>query len=351
MTDIPRPLPEPKRGWKKLLFALFVFMLLPAALRSLLPIDETMMLFVPAMAACALVGWWAGGRMFSALLWIALTVFVARQDVAATSAYGSLVRGWALLLAGAFGVASIVRLDRPFFTKALASVATALVVGLLMTALGPARWSGSVDVVNAEFAQRNAEAMQSVSKTIELNPAQWQDLSSRIPSLADFPNSLQAMLDGTSRIGKLMFPALLALESLAALSLAWATYHRLSRTRIGAPLSPLREFRFNDQLVWGLIVGLVVLVLPNLADARSLGANLVLFFGALYAMRGLGVLAWFMAPGTFAMGLIAGAVLVWVPVVNVIAILGFMTLGVTALGLGVGDTWADWRSRARSTLS
>jgi hypothetical protein len=44
-------------------------------------------------------------------------------------------------------------------------------------------------------------------------------------------------------------------------------------------------------------------------------------------------------------------VLVLVPVVNVIAILGFMTLGVTALGLGVGDTWADWRSRARSTLS
>ena len=40
-----------------------------------------------------------------------------------------------------------------------------------------------------------------------------------------------------------------------------------------------------------------------------------------------------------------------VPVVNVVAILGFMTLGVTALGLGVGDTWADWRSRARSTLS
>jgi hypothetical protein len=352
MTDIPRPKPEPKRGWKKLLFALFVFVLIPASpLRSLLPVDETMMLFVPAMAACALVGWWAGGRMWSALFWIALTVFIARQDVAATREYASLVRGWSLLLAGAFGVAGITRLDRPVFTKSLASVAIALVVGLSMSLLGPTRWSGSVDVVDAEFARRNAEAMEAINKTIELNPTQWQDLSARVPSLADFPNSLAPLLDGTSRVGKLMFPALLALESLAALALAWATYHRLSRTRIGAPLAPLREFRFNDQFVWGLIVGLVVLVLPNLAGLRGFGANLVLFFGALYAMRGLGVLAWFMAPGTFAMGLIALAVLVWVPVVNVIAILGFMTLGVTAVGLGVGDTWADWRSRARSTLS
>ena len=148
-----------------------------------------------------------------------------------------------------------------------------------------------------------------------------------------------------------MFPALLALESLAALALVWATYHRLSRKRIGAPLAPLSEFRFNDQFVWGLIVGLVILVLPNLAGMRGLGANLVLFFGALYAVRGLGVLAWFMSPGTFATAIVAGAVLVFVPVVNVVAVLGFMTLGVTALGLGVGDTWADWRNRARSTLS
>jgi hypothetical protein len=116
-------------------------------------------------------------------------------------------------------------------------------------------------------------------------------------------------------------------------------------------LSPLREFRFNDQLVWGLIIGLIVLVVPGLAIGRGIGANLVLFFGALYAMRGLGVLAWFMSPATFAASLVAGSVLVLVPVVNVIAILGFMTLGVTALGLGVGDTWADWRNRPRSTLS
>src|SRR3712207_8406043 len=31
---------------------------------------------------------------------------------------------------------------------------------------------------------------------------------------------------------------------------------RVSRARIGPPLAPLREFRFNDQLVWGLVAGI-----------------------------------------------------------------------------------------------
>ena len=345
MTDIPRPQPEPKRGWRKLLLALFAFVLVPASpLRSLLPVDETMMLFVPAIAACALIGWWAGGRMFSAILWVGLTVIITRQDVAATGVFANMIRGWSLLLAGAFGVASIIGPNRPFFTRALTAVTVSLVIGLVMAMLGPGGFSGTADSISAEFSRRNSEAITAISKATE----QWPQLSQKVP---EFTTTAEQMLAGFSRVGQVMFPALLALESLAALALAWATYHRLSRQRIGAPLSPLRDFRFNDQLVWGLIIGLIILVVPGLAGVRSLGANLVLFFGALYAMRGLGVLAWFMSPGTFATAMVAGSVLVLVPVVNVIAILGFMTLGVTALGLGVGDTWADWRNRARSTLS
>jgi hypothetical protein len=127
---------------------------------------------------------------------------------------------------------------------------------------------------------------------------------------------------------------LLALESLAALALAWATYHRLGRTRLGAPLQPLREFRFNDQLVWGLIVGLTTILVPTLSTLRGFGQNLLVFFGTLYAVRGLGVLSWFMAPGTLA------------PVLQVFAALAFLFLAVAAIALGLGDTWADWRGRA-----
>lgn len=351
MTDAETlPTTEAKQGWRKLLLAMFLFVFAPNLphFGALLPVDETMLLFVPAMAACALVGWWAGGRMLSAVLWVGVAIVIGAQPQGGTE-FGTLLRGWSLILAGAFGVACLLGPTRAFFPKALASVCVALVVGLIMAQLGTAALSSNV--VLDEFGRRNADVVADVSKAITANAAQWDAWSSRVPALATFPDDLAVQLAAVSRVGMMMFPALLALESLAALALAWATYHRLSRRRVGAPLSPLREFRFNDQYVWGLIVGLVILLLPNLASLRGLGANLVLFFGALYAIRGLGVLAWFMAPGRFATVLVVGFVLVFVPVVSVVAILGFMTLGITALGLGVGDTWADWRSRPRSTLS
>jgi hypothetical protein len=353
MTDIPRPKPEPKRGWKRLILALFVFVLAPSIpqLRAVLPVDETMMLFVPAMAACALVGWWAGGRVLSALLWVGLAYFVAVQSGASTSVFANLLRGWTLLLAGAFGIACVFGSARPFFTRALAAVGVAFGLAAIISLLSPVTLTGASAAITDEFARRNTEFVEFLNRTISSNETEWHSLTEKLPSFALVPEQAGPQLDAVSRIGHLLFPALLALESLVALTLAWAAYHRLSRQRIGAPLAPLREFRFNDQFVWGLIIGLIILVVPALASMRGVGANLVLFFGALYAMRGLGVLAWFMSPGTFATALVVGSVLVLVPVVNVVAILGFMTLGVTALGLGVGDTWADWRNRARSTLS
>jgi hypothetical protein len=160
-----------------------------------------------------------------------------------------------------------------------------------------------------------------------------------------FGDAIESGAQGAATV----FPALLGLESLLVLALAWALFHRLSRVRIGAPLAPLREFRFNDQFVWGLIVGLVIFLLPSLAGMRGLGSNLVLFFGALYAIRGFGVLSWFLAPGALVAALVVGFAMLWWPVLSPVAVLGFMLLALAAFGLGLGDTWADWRSRARPT--
>jgi hypothetical protein len=114
----------------------------------------------------------------------------------------------------------------------------------------------------------------------------------------------------------------------------------VSRTRIGPALAPLREFRFNDQLVWGLIVGITALLLPTLEGVRGPGLNLLVFFGALYALRGLGVLAWFLTPRRPVTGVLVGLALV----------LLLRDGAAFALGLvGVGDTWLDWRGRARGT--
>jgi hypothetical protein len=68
----------------------------------------------------------------------------------------------------------------------------------------------------------------------------------------------------------------------------------------------------------------------------------LLFFGVLFALRGLGVLVWFLAPGrVMTVVLVVFSVVFW-PVVMIVS-----------AGLGLGDTWFDWRraSRQRSQRS
>lgn len=356
MTDaVPSPTtvgtPVGERGWRKLILALLAFLLVPVIpqFRALLPVDNTMVLLIPALAACALVGWWTGGRLLLAIAWVALAVYVVTAGPQTGGSYETLVRGWALLLAGAFGVVCLFGRTRPFFQRALIATAGALVMALVASAMGPVRLTGARGAISAELAQRNAQTMAAITTMIDQNPSTWQDLTSKVPQFAEAPARTEEVLQGLSRSGLAAFPALLALQSLAALALAWATYHRLSRARIGSPLGLLKDFRFNDQLVWGLIVGLVIIVLPTLAALRGMGRNLIVFFGALYALRGLGVIAWFLAPGALSASVAIGLAMLLVPIVNAIVLLAFMALSVTALGLGLGDTWADWRRRARPT--
>ena len=89
-------------------------------------------------------------------------------------------------------------------------------------------------------------------------------------------------------------------------------------------------------------------VVTDEVEALDLGlrtcreGDLLLVFGALYAMRGAGVLAWFLRPGRSLLGLVVG-----------VALLLLLRDGAAiALGLvGLGDTWADWRRRIRPAVS
>jgi hypothetical protein len=92
-----------------------------------------------------------------------------------------------------------------------------------------------------------------------------------------------------------------------------------------------------------------MMFVPALDVLNGAGRNLLVFFGALYAIRGFGVLSWFMRPGALAVVLMVGFAMLWLPVLTPVAVLGFMLLALAAFGLGLGDTWADWRRRARST--
>lgn len=345
---IERPVGPGERGWKKLLLALAAFVIVPVIpwVRAILPVEQTIYLLVPALAACFLVGWWAGGRALFALAWVALAAWLMWQPATAhPDAFHNLERGWSLLLAGAFGLACLFGERRPLFGRALAALCIALFLALAMSAMGPVPVSQARQTIDAEFASRNQETMSVINQLMAQHP-EW---TSQFSWLASMPADTEKLLQRFSRIGLMIFPSLLALESLIALALAWAVYHRLSRARIGAPMRPLREFRFNDQLVWGLIVGLTTVFLPTLQSFRGVGRNLLVFFCALYAMRGLAVLAWFMAPAALTTVLTVGFAMLWVPIIGIFVALGYLALFIAAFGLGLGDTWADWRRRTRST--
>jgi hypothetical protein len=345
MQDAVSPAPS-EHGWGKLLLALAAFLFIPVMplLRVLLPVEETLLLLLPALAACCLVGWWAGGRFVLAFVWVGLAAWALAQPAIPGSFY-NLVRGWSLLLAGAFGLICLFGSQRPFFSRALSTLSLAMVIVLVMSARGPLTPSRATDAVTVEFARRNAESMAMLRAFLKDHP----DVVQVMPQVGSLPEAFQQQLPQVAQTGVGLFPSLLLLESLVALALAWATFHRLSRTRLGAPLGPLKDFRFNDQLVWGLIAGLAIVFVPALDFLGGTGRNLLVFFGALYAIRGFGVLSWFLAPGALAAALFVGFAMLWWPVLNAVAVLGFVFLALAAFGLGLGDTWADWRRRARPT--
>ena len=323
-------------GWRGPILALLALTILPITpLRVVTPIEQSIMLLVPALAACALVAWWSGGRAGLALVWVALAAWTLSRPVGGDSAhFDVLARGWSLLVAACFGLVCCLGRARTFFVRALTAVTISLAIALAVVAA--TRTADVRDVVLTELTGRSREATTAFQAALSTNP-RWSDLTARDPAAADAATTILDLIEAGAIRGAQVFPALLGLESLVILALAWALFHRLSRVRIGAPLAPLREFRFNDQLVWGVLLAITILLLPTLAMVRAAGWNLLLFFGGLYAVRGFGVLAWFLAPGRFALPLI------------VLLLFMFPPLGALAFGLGLGDTWLDWRNRARPT--
>jgi len=323
-----------ERGWWGLLSALATFLLVPATplVRTVVPIEQTWVLLLPALAVCTLVGWRAGGRFTLAALWTALALWVLAHPMTnapGAAGYDRVARGWALLLAGAFGAVFVLGSTRRFFSIALSAVGLALVASLVLSLRdgGTGRLRG---MLLRELTARDAASLARLD-SLPGTP-EGREYLLRKPEAAETLQEATRMYRELPARVVTLAPAVLALESLAALALAWALFHRMSRVRIGPPLGSLKQFRFNDQLIWGVIVGIVVLVLPALEQLRAVGVNLVVFFGALYALRGAGVLSYFLSPGwVTALALAFLAPLLW----------PLYALG--AFGLGLGDTWLDWR--------
>jgi hypothetical protein len=339
MTDLPTaPATETprERGWWRVVLAgaLFLFVPVTPLFRIVFPVDQTLLLLAPALAACAVAGWLLGGRLVLAVAWTGLAGWVMWKLSVGGGTFALLMAGWTLLLVAGFASFALLGTPKAFFARALATIGcTVLLAGgaALATPNGAATVRQAVAGEVGRRTERSVAGWRQMTETKE-----WREFVAQNPDAATLATEVDTQLQSLPAVAGMLFPSMLALESLAALALAWALYHRVGRERLGAPLGTLKEFRFNDQLVWGLIAGLVMTIVPGLGALRGLGANLLMFFGAVYALRGMGVALWFLAPGRFVMALLIGfAVLFW------------HVIGVLALGLGLGDTWADWRSRAK----
>ncbi|HEX7545443.1 MAG TPA: hypothetical protein VF368_01875 [Gemmatimonadaceae bacterium] len=342
MNDVAsEPAPETvrERGWWRVVVATLLFLLVPATpvIRVVLPIDQALVLLAPALAGCAVAGWWAGGRLSLALMWIALAAWVLVVFTRSGGSINYLACGWVVLLAATF--ASLVMLtrgaaSRSFSSHAFAAIGLTFVIGAGVT-LASTQGAATVGrMVSAEASKRGEQSLAEWRQTT--GSKEWNDLFAGNPDAKTIATTMQSQLEAAPAAASTLFPSMLALESLVALAIAWAVYHRIGRGRLGPPLAALKDFRFSDQFVWGLVAGLALIVVPGFASMRAVGANLLVFFGALYALRGVGVGLWFLSPGPVMMALLILFGVVFPPV-----------LGVVGVGLGVGDTWLNWRARAK----
>jgi len=329
--------PPREQGWTRIVIALLAFLLLSHApvVRAAAPVVDTLLLLVPALAACFIAGWRKGGSSALALAWAALAgLLLAIPAAPGREAYTDLARSWGVLVAGALGLVCILGWRRQFLGRALAAVGIAALIAMIGMAFAPHAAARIEDVFATDFQLRNSALL---AKSVFGFPG-----ANFAPAAREWAGARSLELQRASgTFAAPLYPALLALESLAACALAWGLYHRMSRARLGAALAPFRFFRFSDELIWALVAGMTFTVLPSLDALRVAGANLVVFFGALYALRGFGVIAWFYPQPTLGAQLAAGAVAVVLLPVSL----------PLAVGLGVTDTWIDWRRRVRTANS
>jgi hypothetical protein len=228
-------------------------------------------------------------------------------------------RGWAVLLAGAFVWMSDWRSDWGFVAKALAAVWLAATVAALIFVVRPDVWLD----VNALMTSRASESAASAARLLG--------------DRAD--DTIRGLMQRVVALQVAVFPALLGVSSLAALGVVGTLHGWLgdSHTRFGE----LRNFRFNDHLVWVWLIGLALILAPIGGSADRIGGNAVLFMGALYVVRGAAVVLSLIGGVSVTVGILGGLVaLVLYPILVVLA--GAMLI------VGLGDTWLNVRARIRA---
>lgn len=297
------------RGWRRALALLLVVM-------ASAVFQPTVLVAVPLLVLIGL----GGIRSTSVFVVTVLGMFVVMLGPRDGLWY--LERAWALIAGGIFAALAVGVPHWRLASKAFASVGATTGIFAAFLASRRGAWEG-VDWSVAGGVQagyQNAmDAMIMLRDGQALEPA--------------FVSSMVWLTEVTVEV----FPARLAVQTMAALAIAWWMYVRLIHRTDGA-IGSVDGFRFNDHLVWLMIAGLAMLAIRPSEAVTRVGANLAVWMGALYALRGTGVIVHvngglsFIGISLFAIGVLFAA-----PVV-----IGFAVI------LGMADTWLDLRARVDS---
>lgn len=301
---------ERRGGWRRAAALLAVVFFLSVA-------PPGVLIAIPFALLAVTLPPWRVGAVVLAVVAVLLTVGVGRG-----SPQWYVERGWALLLGGCFLAMTARWPGAGFLARALGAVAGALAVAALFFAHEPEGWA-AVDWMVWSRLQAAADSALQALRLLQGGRA--------------LPPALVVAVERATDVQRALFPALLALASVAALGVAWWLYVRLVRGDEAA-LQPLPEFRFSDHLLWVLVLGVLLLVVPVGEAGHRAGMNAVVFMSALYALRGAAVVLYLTGGLSFVGGLLLGVGIVLVAPLVVGA----------ALVIGLGDTRLDLRRRAKA---
>jgi hypothetical protein len=253
---------------------------------------------------------------------IVLLVLVFRAAAWEVDAGWYMLRGWCLLAGGLFVGATALRrpdrlLDRSFIAVAISTV---------LLAAGSFVWPELGPSLDGWMSDRIGDASNMAHAILLSDP--------QVASGA-LGDSISSAIDGWAAFQHDVYPALLALATMAALAVGWYFAGRQGEGYERPP--PVREFGFRDGYVWLLVAGLALLVLPLGAEAFRAGENAALFMTLLYLARGGAILVWIAAAVTT-------SAWTWV-LLAVCALLAYPFVFGAALVLGIGDTWLHLRER------
>lgn len=301
----PAPGERRRSFWRAAALAAAVAVLSPLSSSLSSPIA---MFGVPAAALLVAFQW---RRVSSLVLAAGLLLVSFAAAIGGPDPVWLIERAWALLIAGGYVVATAAAPRRSVIARGLVALGIAALVVAVSGALRPDllagldwRIAGQFDRVAMMFTAGQGDG--TVAEVVRV----W------------------------AAVTKVIYPAFLALASLAALAVA--TYVARRMAGIEGALPPLRELRFDDHLAWALVGGLALLIGTG-GWASRVGGNVVTLMTGLYVLRGAGVLVWL---GTSVVSS-GWSIALWL----IAAILFYpVTLG-TAFVLGLSDTWLDLRTR------